>query len=131
MTVSVLPYGCTSWRLLKFMEKKWDGNYTRMPHAVLNKSYKQHPTKQQLYSHLLTWFVRWQLKQTWHAGQIRINHGWHSLMDSYIWRCQCWLTSKDIHTSACPVHWGCWIHQLYLCRGVRPPPFHWVSWICH
>ena len=22
----------------------------------------------------------------------------------------------------CPVSWGCRIHQLLLCRGVRPPP---------
>ena len=34
------------------MKKKLDGNYIRMPHAVLNKSRKQHPTKQQLYGHL-------------------------------------------------------------------------------
>ena len=32
--------------------KKLDGNYTWMLHAVLNKSWKQHPTKQQLYNHL-------------------------------------------------------------------------------
>ena len=34
------------------MEKKLDGNYTRMLRAILNKSWKQHPTKQQLYGHL-------------------------------------------------------------------------------
>ena len=34
------------------MEKKLDGNYTRMLWAILNKSWRQHPTKQQLYSHL-------------------------------------------------------------------------------
>ena len=22
----------------------------------------------------------------------------------------------------CPVGWGSWMHRLYLCRGVRPPP---------
>ena len=38
--------------LLKNFEKKLNGNYTRILHAVLNKSWKQHPTKQQLYDHL-------------------------------------------------------------------------------
>ena len=33
------------------MEKRLDGNYTRMLRAILNKSWTQHPTKQQLYSH--------------------------------------------------------------------------------
>ena len=37
--------------LTKPLKKKLDGNY--MLYAVLNKSWKQHPTQQQLYSHLL------------------------------------------------------------------------------
>ena len=36
------------------MEKKLDGNYTRMLRAVLNKSWRQHLTKQQLHSDLPT-----------------------------------------------------------------------------
>ena len=66
--VSVLLYGCTTWTLTKRMEKKLDGNYTRMLRAILNKSMRQHPTKQQLYGHLppitKTIKVRW----TRHAG---------------------------------------------------------------
>ena len=50
--VSILLCGCTSWMLTECMEKKLDDNYTRMLRAILNKSWKQHPTKQQLYSHL-------------------------------------------------------------------------------
>ena len=34
------------------MEKKLDGNYTRMLWEILNKSWRQNPTKQQLYGHL-------------------------------------------------------------------------------
>ena len=34
------------------MEKKLDGNYTRMLQALLNKPRKQRPTKQQQYGHL-------------------------------------------------------------------------------
>ena len=42
--VSILQYGCTTWSLTKQMEKKLDGNYTRMLRAILNKSWRQpHP----------------------------------------------------------------------------------------
>ena len=34
------------------MEKKLDGNYTRILREILNKSRRQHPTNQQLYGHL-------------------------------------------------------------------------------
>ena len=61
--VLILLYGCRRWT-----EKKLDGNYTRMLWAILNKSWLQHPTKQQLYGHLpaitKTIKVRW----TRHAG---------------------------------------------------------------
>ena len=42
--VSILQYRCTTWTLTKRMEKKLDGNYTRMLRAILNKSWRQHPT---------------------------------------------------------------------------------------
>ena len=50
--VSILLYGCTTWTLTKRLEKKLDGNYTRMLRAILNKSWQQHPTRHQLYGHL-------------------------------------------------------------------------------
>ena len=52
IALSILLYGCTTWTLTKRMEKKLDGNYTRMLWSILNKSWRQHPTKQQLYGHL-------------------------------------------------------------------------------
>ena len=52
VVVSILLYSCTTWTLTKHMEKKFDGNYTRMLRVILNKSWRQHPTKQQLYDHL-------------------------------------------------------------------------------
>ena len=65
----VLLYGCTTWTLTKQMEKKLQGNYTRMLQAILNKSWRQHPTKHKLYGHLppitKTIKVRW----TRHAGE--------------------------------------------------------------
>ena len=50
--VSILLYGCTTWTLTKRLEKKLDGSYTRMLRAILNKCWRQHPTKHQLYGHL-------------------------------------------------------------------------------
>ena len=34
--VSILLYGCTTWTLTKRLEKKLDGNYTKMLRAILN-----------------------------------------------------------------------------------------------
>ena len=50
--MSILLYGCASWALTKRLEKKLDGNYTRMLRGILNKSWRQHPKKHQLYGHL-------------------------------------------------------------------------------
>ena len=50
--MSVLLYDYVTWTLTKRLEKKLDGNYTTVLRAVLNKSWKQHPIKQQLYGHL-------------------------------------------------------------------------------
>ena len=71
--VSILLYGCTTWTLTKRMEKKLDGNYTRMLRAILNKSWRQHPTKQQLYGHLPPITETIKIRRTRHAG-----HSWRS-----------------------------------------------------
>ena len=44
--------------------KKLDGNYIKSLHAVLNKSWKQHSTKQQLYGHLPPISQTTQVRQT-------------------------------------------------------------------
>ena len=36
--VSILLYGCTTWTLTKRLEKKLEGNYTRMLRAILNNT---------------------------------------------------------------------------------------------
>ena len=71
--VSILLYGCTTWTLTKRLEKKLDGNYTRMLRAILNKSWLQHPTRHQLYGHLPPIMKTIQARQTRHAG-----HCWRS-----------------------------------------------------
>ena len=65
---SILLYGCTTWKLTKWLEKKLDGNYTRMLRAILNKSWRQHPTRHQLYGHLPPITKTIQVGRTKHAG---------------------------------------------------------------
>ena len=65
---SILLYGCTTWTLTKRLEKKLDGNYTRMLRAILNKSWRQHPIRHQLYDHLPPITKTIQVRRTRHAG---------------------------------------------------------------
>ena len=82
--VSILLYGCTTWTLTKGLEKKLDSNYTRMLRAILNKSWRQHPTKHQLYGHLPPFTKTIQATRTRHAG-----HCWRSkdelISDVLLW----------------------------------------------
>ena len=66
--VLILLYGCTTWTLTKRLEKKLDSNYTRMLRAILNKSWRQHPTRHQLYSHLPPITKTIQVRRIRHAG---------------------------------------------------------------
>ena len=50
-----------------------EGNYTRMLRAILNKSWRQHPTRRQLYGHLLPITKTIQVRRARHAG-----HCWRS-----------------------------------------------------
>ena len=50
------------------MEEKLNGNYTRMLQIILNKSRRQHPTKQQLYCHLPPITKTIQIKRTKYVG---------------------------------------------------------------
>ena len=68
MVVWILLYGWTTWTPTKHIEKNLDGNCTRMLWAILNKSWKPHPTKQQLYGPLLPIFKTIQVRRTKHAG---------------------------------------------------------------
>ena len=82
--VLILLYGCTTWTLTKHMRKKLDSNYTRMLRAILNKSWKQHPTKQQLYGHLPPIMKTIKVRRTRHIG-----HYWKSkdelISDILLW----------------------------------------------
>ena len=82
--VSILLYGCTTWTLTKRLERKLDSNYTRMLRAILKRSWRQHPTKQQLYGHQPPITKNIQVRQTRHAG-----HCWRSrdelMSDVLLW----------------------------------------------
>ena len=81
---SILLYGCTTWTLTKRLEKKLDGNYTSILRAILNKSWRQHPTRHQLYGHLPPITKTIQVRRTRHAG-----HCWRSrdefISDVLLW----------------------------------------------
>ena len=81
---SILLYGCTTWTLTKRLDKKLEGNYTRMLRAILNKSWQQHPTRHQLYGHLPPITKTIQVRRTRHAG-----HCWRSrdelIRDVLLW----------------------------------------------
>ena len=64
----VYIYVCNTWTLIKRLEKKLDGNYTRMLRAILNKSWRQYPTRHQLYGHLPPITKTIQVRRTRHAG---------------------------------------------------------------
>ena len=84
VAVSILLYGCTTWTLNKRMEKKLDGNYTRMLRVILNKTWRQHPTKQQPYGHRPPITKTIKVRRTKHEG-----HCWRSrneiIRDVLLW----------------------------------------------
>ena len=84
VVVLVLLYACTTWTLTKRPEKKLDGNYTRMLRAILNKSWRQHPTKHQLYGHLPPITTTIQIRRSRYAG-----HCWRNrdelISDILLW----------------------------------------------
>ena len=71
--VSIQLDGCTTWTLTKRLEKKLDGNYTRMLRAILKKTWRHHPTRHQLYGHLPPITNTIKAWRTRHAG-----HCWRS-----------------------------------------------------
>ena len=84
VVLSILLYGCTTWTLTKRMEKKLDSNYSRMLRAILNKSWRQHLTKHQLYGHLPPITKTIKVRRTRYAG-----HCWRSrdklISDVLLW----------------------------------------------
>ena len=76
---SILRYG----RWSRGREKARRELHKNSRRAILNKSWKQHPKKQQVYGYLLPISKKFCIRQTWHAG-----HCWKSkdkLISDVLW----------------------------------------------
>ena len=123
--VTILLYGCTTWTLTKRLEKKLDGNYTRMLRAILNKSWRQHPTRHQLYGHLPPITKTIKVRQTRHAG-----HCWRS-RDELISEVLLWTPTYGLAKARRPAR--TYILQLCENTGCSPedlpePMNNWEKW---
>ena len=82
--MSILLYGCTTWTVIKRMEKKLNGMYTRMLRAILNKSRRQNPKKHQPNGHQQPITKTIKVRRTRHAG-----HCWRNsdelISDVLLW----------------------------------------------
>ena len=112
VAVSILLYGCTTRTQTKRLEKKLDGNYTRMLRAILNKSWQQNPTRHQLYSHLPPIMKTIQVRRTRHAG-----HCWRS-RDELISDVLLWTTAYGQEKAGRPAR--TYIQQLCEDTGCSP-----------
>ena len=97
-TSSVLLNSCTTWTLMKCLEQKLDGNYICMP-AVFKQILEAATHKTTLPPISQTIQVRW-TKYVGHCWRSRQIHKQCDPMDFYTWAHQCWLTSKNSHSSA-------------------------------
>ena len=81
---SIILYWCTTWTLTKRIQKKLNNNCSRMLWAVMNKSWKQQPIKQQLYGYLSPISKTIQIRPRRHAG-----HCWRNkyelISDVLLW----------------------------------------------
>ena len=112
VVISILLYGCTTWTLTKRLEKKLDGNYTRMLPAILNKSWRQHLTRPQLYGHLPPITESIQVRRTRHA-----EHCWRS-RDELINDVLLWTPTYGRAKVGWPAR--TYIQQLYEDTGCNP-----------
>ena len=113
--VSILLYGCTTWTLTKRLEKKLDGNYTRMLRAILNKSWQQHSTRHQLYGYLppITKTIQVRPARTY-IQQLCEDTGCspEDLPEAMNDREKWWERVRDIHASSTTWWWWWWWYNL-------------------
>ena len=110
--VSILPYGCTTWTLTKLLDKKLDGNYTKMLRAILHKFWRQHTTKPQMYGHRPPITKTIKVRRTRHAGHCCRSRD-ELISDVLLWLNKSRPTSSKIHTAAL---WG---YGVYPWRSAR------------
>ena len=98
--VSILLYGCTIWTQTIRMEKKLDGNYTRMLRDILNKSWTQYPTKQQLYVHFPLITETIQVRRIRHAGHCWRTHKRQTPVNPFTLTIKGRTTNSNLYTIA-------------------------------
>ena len=108
----ILLYVCTTWTLTKCIEKKLDGNYIRMLRAILNKYWRQHSTKPQMYGHQPPITKTIKIRRTRHTG-----HCWRS-GDEFISDVLVWTPSHGQANAGRPAR--TYIPQLYFDMGCCP-----------
>ena len=86
------------------MEKKLDGNYTKILRTILYKSRRQHPAKQQLYSHLppITKWLKHDHQDMRYTllGKLRRTHKWDTPADPFTWTSKGKTTSQNLYTAS-------------------------------
>ena len=98
--------------LTKRIEKKLDSNYTRMLRVILNKSWRQHPIKQQVCGHLPPITKTIQGRRIWYAG-----HCWRS-KDKLISDVLLWTPSHERAKAGRPA--TTYLQQLCAVTGCSP-----------
>ena len=94
--MSILLYGCTTWTLTKRLEKKLDGNYTRMLEATPHKV----PTIRPPTSNLENYPSKTNQTRRKLLEKQGRTHQWCTPMDPHIWPSKSRTTSSNIHTAA-------------------------------
>ena len=78
---SVLVYGSVSWTLTKSLKKRLSGNYTRMLRAILNRSWKDHPTNKKYMQIYRIYARRYDSKDFVFLDTVgEINANWHQIL---------------------------------------------------
>ena len=106
VVVSILLFGCTTWTLIKRMEKKLDGYYTRMLRAILNKSWSPGGNTPQRSSYTATNLPSRKLKSLTNQTRRTLPekqgraHKWCSPMEPFTWPSKSRATSSNLLTAA-------------------------------
>ena len=118
--VSILLYGCTTRTLTKHMEEKLYSNYARLLWAILNKFWRQHLTKQQLFGHRPAITKTIQVRRTRYAG-----HCWKN-KDELISNLILWTPSHGRARVWRPSRTGCRLEDL---SGAMDDRDEWREWV--
>ena len=109
VAVSLLLYGFTSWTLTKCIEKKLVGNYPKMLEAILNKSGSSstipNSKREVTYPHLKIHLSKMSKTTLDTVGEVSTKSSVMFIYGPYTWTFHCWMTSKNLFTSALCGHW--------------------------